>query len=275
MSDGEIEGRRIVITGATDGIGLATARLLAAQGARLVLHGRDERRLAAALAEIGGGAERVRADLASLAEVRALVDTLGGAPIDVLVQNAGIGAGPDTTRRQESSDGFELRWAVNFLAPFALAEWLVAAGHAPRAMVNVASIGQAVPDLEDLGMERHYEGWLAYRRAKLAMVAWTRELSRRHPELAVLSLHPGTFLATKMVTEVAVAPRGTVEDGARSVLAAVRRVLAGKGAGAFWDVDHEAPGAPESHDERLQLRLRALAAESVARFGGGLAIDPV
>jgi NAD(P)-dependent dehydrogenase (short-subunit alcohol dehydrogenase family) len=271
MPDRELEGRRVVITGATDGIGLATARLLAAQGARLVLHGRDERRLAAAAAEVGGEVELARADLASLAEVRALVETLGRAPIDVLVQNAGIGAGPDTARRQESSDGFELRWAVNFLAPFALAEWLIASGRAPAAMVNVASIGQAVPDLDDLGMERHYEGWLAYRRAKLAMVAWTRELARRHPELPALSLHPGTFLATKMVTEVDVAPRGTVDDGARSVVAAVHRVLAGHGGGAFWDVDHEAPGAPESHDERLQLRLREVAARSVAPFGGGLA----
>src|SRR5207249_2738790 len=97
-----------------------------------------------------------RADLASLNEVRSLAERVG--PLDVLVNNAGIGA---TGGRQESADGYELRFAVNYLAPFLLTRLLVASR-----IVNVSSAGQAPIDFDDVMLERHYDGVQAYCQSK-------------------------------------------------------------------------------------------------------------
>src|SRR3954467_15494545 len=106
----------ILITGATDGLGRAVAARLAGEGATLLLHGRDPERLAAVARELGA-AQTLLADFASLDEVRAMASEVG--ELDVLVNNAGIGTGkPEKTTRQESRDGYELRFAVNYLAPF-------------------------------------------------------------------------------------------------------------------------------------------------------------
>ena len=100
-------------------------------------------------------ARSARADLGSLAEVRTLVDRLmEGEPLDVLVNNAGAGAGAPGDGRELSQDGYELRLQVNFLAPFALTEWLVAAGGCPPVVVSFASIGQEPVDWDDLMLER-------------------------------------------------------------------------------------------------------------------------
>src|SRR5204863_4456802 len=122
-----IEQTTVLITGATDGLGRGLAERLGAEGATLLLHGRDSGRLdavAAAVREAGNDKVRTfRADFASLQEVRALAADVDGATeeLHVLVNNAGIGSGlPDGTERQESRDGHELRFAVNYLAGFAL-----------------------------------------------------------------------------------------------------------------------------------------------------------
>ncbi len=120
----------VVVTGATDGLGRALARRLADDGLRLVLHGRHEARVASVADDIARatGAERPRtvvADLAVLAEVARLGAELRETPVDVLVNNAGIGSGvPDGRERRTSADGHELRFAVNYLSGFLLTELL-------------------------------------------------------------------------------------------------------------------------------------------------------
>ena len=132
MATFELTGKTVLLTGATDGLGRALAADLAGRGATLLLHGRDEDRGSATLTEVAeaSGSDRLswyRADLASLAEVRGLAEAVGRDQdrLDVLVSNAGIGSDvPGGGARQESADGVELRFAVTYLAGFALTHLL-------------------------------------------------------------------------------------------------------------------------------------------------------
>jgi NAD(P)-dependent dehydrogenase (short-subunit alcohol dehydrogenase family) len=151
----EVEGLRILVTGATSGIGLETARLLARSGAVLRVHGRDPGRVSALVRELGGSAKGYIVDLSSLADASRLAEEVAVAgPLEALVNNAGIGFGADPSRREESADGFELRFAVNYLAPFVLTEALLRHQVPSKATVNVASAGQEPLDLGDLGFRR-------------------------------------------------------------------------------------------------------------------------
>src|SRR5206468_5406137 len=131
------------------------------------------------LAAIGG--ETFRADLSSLDDVRALAEEVAGAAdeLHVLISNAGIGTGrPDERTRQESRDGYELRFAVNYLAGFALTLRLLPLlqRSAPARIVNVASLGQAPIDFTDVMLERAYDGGRAYSQSKLAQITSTMTL---------------------------------------------------------------------------------------------------
>jgi len=200
-----MQGKLCIITGATSGVGLAAAEALARKGARLALVGRDPGRGTAALQRIRAAAPGSEvtihyADLFRLAEVRRLGDELLQAypRIDVLVNNAGA----MFQRREVTPDGLERTLALNHMAYFVLTERLRErlAASAPARIVNVASRAHegATLDLDDLNMERHYSGWLAYRRSKLANILWTRELARRIAGSGVTAncLHPG-FVATR------------------------------------------------------------------------------
>src|SRR3989442_7691076 len=138
---------------------------LARIGATLLLHGRDEARGQQPLEEIGArtGNTRLqwyRADFSQLSQVRALAERLAREQerLDVLVNNAGIGTTlPGGGKRQESEDGYELRFAVNYLAPFLLTRLLLPTlrQSAPARIVNVSSAGHAPPDFRDVKAEHH------------------------------------------------------------------------------------------------------------------------
>jgi NAD(P)-dependent dehydrogenase (short-subunit alcohol dehydrogenase family) len=187
-----------LVTGATSGIGRATALALAGAGVDLVVSGRDAARLESVVDEaagVGGGeVHGVIADLAARAGVRELADAVGRRwdTLDVLVNNAGV----TSAERLITLDGVERTWAVNYLAPFLLTHLLVdvlQAADRPR-VVNVASAAQAFGrlDLDDLQFtRRRYRGLAAYAQAKLALVMFTVSLAERRPRLAVTALHPG------------------------------------------------------------------------------------
>jgi NAD(P)-dependent dehydrogenase (short-subunit alcohol dehydrogenase family) len=196
-----IEGKTILITGATRGIGFATAAALAGMNADVIVHGRDPARVEKACADIrrsstGSHVSSVVADLGSLAEVRQLASDIRATTdrLDVLINNAGL----VTRKRELTVDGLERQLAVNHLAPFLLTNLLLGMleSSAPARIVNVSSMAhrRAGFDLDDLNWEqRRYSGIGAYGATKLANILFTRELARRLEGTGVTAncLHPG------------------------------------------------------------------------------------
>ncbi len=265
-----IRGKTILITGATSGIGLAAARELARAGARLLLHGRDAKKLDRAAGEIGPpgeAAQKLVADLASLEQTASLAGEAARAgSLDVLINNAGIGFGADGTSRQVSRDGFELRLAVNYLAPFLLTEELLSRGLPRLAVINVASAGQDAIDFGDLMNERGYSGVRAYCRSKLALIMMSFELASLHPRLQVQALHPGTSLDTRMVREAGITPLGPVSRGAESIIGVLREALTGGASGRYFNQTQPARALAQAYDTAARRRLREASLSLVARW---------
>lgn len=205
----DLTGRVCVVTGASSGIGLETARGLARMGARVLLVGRHATRLDAARAAIARTTgntqlETYVADLASQRDVRRIAADVAARHhrLHVLVNNAGLIA----RTRTVTEDGLELQLAVNHLAPFLLTHLLIdrlmAAGGAR--IVNVASAVEALGriDFADLGSEAGYDANVAYCQSKLANVMFTYELARRLASTGMTAncLHPGA-IATGLLAE--------------------------------------------------------------------------
>jgi NAD(P)-dependent dehydrogenase (short-subunit alcohol dehydrogenase family) len=261
----------VFLTGATDGLGRALALRLAADGADLILHGRDRARLDAVAAETGTDPVTVLADLSDLAQVRKLATDVRAATdrLDVFVSNAGIGSGePDGRERRVSADGYELRFAVNYLAGFLLTEELLPLlrRSAPARIVYVASLGQSPLDFTDLMLERGYSGTRAYGQSKLAQIMSGFDLAAQVPadEVTVTSLHPATYMPTKMVLREI----GHSVDDLETGVEAVRRLAVGADVagvtGRFYDRQREARAHAQAYDPAARAELRRVSEGLVA-----------
>ncbi|MFK0108285.1 SDR family NAD(P)-dependent oxidoreductase [Streptomyces sp. NPDC091217] len=259
----------ILITGATSGLGRYVAFELVRSGHVVLAHGRDPGRTGQLVAELRteGEAEGFVADLASLAQVRELGAHVADAhpDLDVLINNAGIGAGTPGSGRELSTDGHELRLAVDYLAPVALTRALlpVLRTNAPARIVNVGSAGQELLDFADPEFTRGYQGFAAYCRAKFALAAHTFALAEElaGTGVAVNVLHPATFMDTAMVREGGVAPWSTVADGAPGVLALATQNL---GTGGYFDGTSKARAHEATYDKDVQKRLSAVTDQLLA-----------
>jgi NAD(P)-dependent dehydrogenase (short-subunit alcohol dehydrogenase family) len=266
-----LDGKVVLLTGATDGMGRALAAELARAGATVLVHGRDPGRIAATVAEVSqvaGDPGRVRgylADFASLAAVRDLAERVIAAEprVDVLVNNAGIGiTQPGDGARQESDDGIELRFAVNYLAGYALTRRLLALlrASAPSRVVNVASIGQQAIDFDDAMLTKDYDGMRAYRQSKLAQIMFTFDLA---DELAadgvtVNALHPATFMPTKVTP---VAPVSTIAQGVEATFRLITAPAAEAGTGRYFNSLEESRANDQAYDPAARGQLRTLSAD--------------
>ncbi|GAA1842264.1 SDR family NAD(P)-dependent oxidoreductase [Actinomadura bangladeshensis] len=252
-----IDQQTILITGATDGLGRALAAQLAAEGATVLVHGRDDQRGKATLQEIGGRASWYRADLSSLAETRALAEAVRAdhPRLDVLVNNAGI-AGPDAWTA--SADGHELTFAVNYLSGYLLTRLLLPTltASAPARIVNVSSLGQQAIDFDDVMLERRYRSFGAYCQSKLAQVLFTIDLADELAGTGVTAnaLHPATFMPTKMVST----PASTLEEGVEATHRLVTDPALDDVSGRFFNGLREARADDQAYDPEARARLHAL-----------------
>lgn len=276
----DLQGRTIMITGATDGIGKQAAHELARRGAELILHGRNRTKTENVVAEVRreSGNENVTyvlADFASLAEVRHLADEMkqGHARLDVLVNNAAIGGGKQgDAPREVSRDGHELRLAVNYLAPALLTRLLLPLlrqGNAPR-IVNVSSIGQKAIDFDDPMLEEHYDGIDAYCQSKLAQIMFTFDLAEelRSDAITVNALHPASLMNTRMVAETfgEGSARSTVQEGTDVLIYVATSEALNGVTGAYFDQMQEARANPQAYDAEERKKLRELTGALITPF---------
>ncbi|TPI28049.1 SDR family oxidoreductase [Mesorhizobium sp. B3-1-6] len=270
----ELKDKTILVTGSTDGVGRVVAERLGAAGARMLVHGRDEGRgkaTAAAIEAKGGKAEFLAADLASLAEVRRLAEAVRARTdrLDILINNAGVGTGGQGAKRQVSVDGYELRFAVNYLAGFLLTSELLPLikASAPARIVNVASAGQQAIDFDDVMLTHGYSGVRAYCQSKLAQILFTVDLAQQldGTGVSVNALHPASYMDTTMVRQAGVTPWSSVETGADAILnLATSPALEGR-SGRYFDGQRESRAEAQAYDEKARRRLRTLSLELIER----------
>jgi NAD(P)-dependent dehydrogenase (short-subunit alcohol dehydrogenase family) len=264
------KGKTILITGSTDGVGRYVAERLAAGGWRVIVHGRDRSRGEAVVERItqqGGKARFVAADFSSLAEVQSLADAVrgDGEGLDALVNNAGLGT--TGVRRELSIDGFELRFAVNYLAGFLLTRLLLPMleNRGASRIVNVSSAGQQPIDFFDVMLTRGYTGVRAYCQSKLAQILFTIDLAKELAgrDITANCLHPATYMNTTMVRLSGVQPISTVEQGGAAIMQLVDSpALAGR-SGLYFNGMNESRANPQAYDENARRRLRTLSFDLV------------
>jgi NAD(P)-dependent dehydrogenase (short-subunit alcohol dehydrogenase family) len=280
-----VEGKRVVITGATAGIGLAAAEALAARGAQLTIIARSEARAAVAVRRIeaaggnGVAVDALFADLASQSSVRRLgAQLLSRHPrIDVLVNNAGA----VYPKRRLSDDGIELTWALNHLGPFLLTKLLLEriTDSRPARIVTTASgahNGAAIP-FDDINAERSFgRGFHRYGQTKLANILFTVELARRlegtgvtancfHPGVVATGFNPYRGLAARAAMKLATPFMRSPAKGAETLVWLVDSpTVDNLSGGYFMDKQLTTPSA-EAQDAEAARRLWELSEAQVAR----------
>ncbi len=266
-----VEQRTILVTGSTDGLGRLVALDLARQGAAVLLHGRDPEKGKTVLKELeaASGNRRLKyfnADLASLAAVNRLARQIAKYcdRLDVLINNAGIGARSREARRQLSADGYELRFAVNYLSHFLLTRRLLPLMRrsAPARIINVSSVGQQPIDLDDIMMQHDYDDLRAYRRSKLAQIMFTFDLARdlAGTDVTANCLHPASLMNTKMALESRYfsAALSTVEEGAAAVEYLATSAEVEGVSGAYFNGQVRSRAHAQAYDAEVRRRLREL-----------------
>jgi NAD(P)-dependent dehydrogenase (short-subunit alcohol dehydrogenase family) len=271
-------GKVCLVTGATSGIGLVTARELARKGACVVLVGRNPDKCDSALRQIRAetGNQQVEALLADLSVQQQIRDLTGQfrqrhQRLDVLINNAG----GMWLRRELTADGIERTFAVNHLAYFLLTELLldVLKTSVPARIVNVSSAAhaRATLDFDNLQGERGYRGWRQYCRTKLMNLLFTYELARRLEGTGVRTnaLHPG-FVATGFggnnglrgrLLQLAARLFGlSAEQGARTVIYLASSPEVAAVSGRYFVRERAVASSPASYDEAAAKRLWQLSA---------------
>lgn len=192
--------KKILITGATDGIGKLTAKTLAAEGHTILIHGRSAEKLEKAAKEIGGKTESYSADLTHMDQVHAMAAGIRKAhdSLDVIINNAGVLKIGDTV----TEDGYDARFMVNTFAPYVLTQALLPILASDGRAVNLSSAAQAPIDIEALHGRKPLDDMSAYAQSKLAITIWTRDMAKTLPNTQVaVAVNPGSLLASKMVKE--------------------------------------------------------------------------
>ncbi|MEM8964490.1 MAG: SDR family NAD(P)-dependent oxidoreductase [Acidobacteriota bacterium] len=249
--------KTILITGATDGIGRETARILRSLNHNVLIHGRSEEKLRITESELlalpgDGAVTSYRADLSRLSEVDALATriTAEHSALDVLINNAGVYNATTTS----TDDGFDIRFMVNTIAPYLLTKRLLPLLGSSGRVVNLSSAAQAPVNLKALRGEARLSDHAAYSQSKLALTMWSRslalELGDRGP--MIVAVNPGSLLATKMVKQAFGVPGSDIRIGADILRRAALAPEFASATGQYFDNDSGrfAPPHPDGLDPR-------------------------
>ena len=266
--------KTILLTGATDGIGLETAKRLATDGHALLLHGRSQDKLDRAKAEVtaiagAGVVETFRADLSDLSDVEALASAVAAkyAAIDVLINNAGVYKTP--TPRTDA--GHDVRFIVNTVAPYLLTKRLLPLIPQDGRVVNLSSAAQAPVSLAALAGEGRLGDGDAYAQSKLAITMWSFHLARSSPDMgpAIIAVNPASFLASKMVKEAYGAAGHDLGIGADILVRAALADEFADASGKYFDNDNRRFADPHmdaldaEKNEKLVAAIDSVIAELI------------
>ena len=196
--------KKILITGSTDGIGLEACKILAKDNHHLLLHGRNPGKLETVKNEIikatgNQNIETYIADLSRLEDINSFVDQIkqDHEKLDILINNAGILKSPNPT----TDDGFDIRFAVNTIAPYILAKQLLPLLGSNGRVINLSSAAQAPVNLDALkGTITGLGDMDAYSQSKLAITMWSYQMAQSS-DTTIIAVNPGSLLASKMVKE--------------------------------------------------------------------------
>jgi NAD(P)-dependent dehydrogenase (short-subunit alcohol dehydrogenase family) len=261
----------VMITGSTDGLGRKVAMDMVKEGATILLHGRNPQKGEAVIEEIrtATGNRSIRyynAELSSLDSVRSLAARIkqNHNRLDILVNNAGIGARSRGARRELSADGYELRFAVNYLSHYLLT-WLLLPllkRSAPARIINISSVGQNPIDFSDVMLERGYDDLRAYRQSKLALIMFTFDLAEvlKGSGVTVNCLHPASLMNTKMVLQSSYfgSPLSTVGKGAEAVEYLALSPEVEKTSGVYFNGKQPSQAEAQAYDPASRAKLREL-----------------
>ncbi|MBY6016788.1 SDR family NAD(P)-dependent oxidoreductase [Halomonas denitrificans] len=268
--------KTILLTGATDGIGLATAKLLAAEGHHLLVHGRSTSKLADTVATLttipgAGPVQTLQADLSHLEEVVAMARTVlvSGQALDVLINNAGVYSTPNP--RTES--GLDVRFVVNTLAPYLLAKKLAPLLGAEGRVVNLSSAAQASVDLAALRGEQFLSDSAAYAQSKLALTMWSRQwgLNRAANEPINIAVNPASLLGSKMVSDAFGVKGGDLNIGADILTRAALSEEFANASGQYFDNDSGRFAPP--HPDALNAQICAEVVNTIESLLGDYLVE--
>ncbi|MEO0428387.1 MAG: SDR family NAD(P)-dependent oxidoreductase [Pseudomonadota bacterium] len=265
--------KTVFITGSTDGIGLAAAELLAAEGHRMILHGRNAEKLEAAKAAVTAAVARGKvsgylADLSSLAAVGALAEAVAAeGPLDAIINNAGILRTPES----RTAEGLDIRFAVNTIAPYLLTRRLLPSLAAKARVVNVSSAAQAPVDLRALAGDGRLGDMAAYAQSKLAITMWSRTMAEAQGP-AIIAVNPGSLLGSKMVREGFGVAGGDIGKGARILAQAATADTFAEANGKYFDNDAGRFGNP--HPDALDPQRCAAVVQAIEDVLSRLGIAP-
>jgi len=263
--------KTILITGATDGIGLETAKMMASDGHTLLLHGRSPEKLQTTADAVGaiegsGDVRTYKADLSNLAEVRAMADAVSHDfnKLDVVINNAGIFkmANPLT------QDGYDARFIVNVVAPFMLTQALLSSLGTDGRVVNVSSAAQAPVNIDGFLKKQPFSDGDAYAQSKLALTMWSFEMAKERGADGpmIVAVNPASFLGSKMVKEAYGQARHDLAIGADILARAALSDEFKNASGRYYDNDRKSFAQP--HTDALDTAKNRRVIEAIEQIIG-------
>jgi len=249
--------KTIAITGATDGIGLETAKMLFQMGHHLLLHGRSTAKMANVedtLSALSGGGsfESYLADMSNLNEVDDMARAINEKHdnLDALINNAGI----LKTTNPVTKDGLDVRFVVNTFAPYRLTNQLLPIIGPEGRIVNLSSAAQAPVNVDAMAGNKKLSDMDAYAQSKLAITMWSIDLAGQANAPIVIAVNPGSLLGTKMVKEGFGTAGGDIAIGARILCQAALDDEFANASGQYFDNDRGQFGSP--HPDALDSKKR-------------------